>query len=780
MVTCSPRLRCTGHYVERARFATLQIDLTSGELFRSGIRIPIQDKPFQLLRLLLEADGKPVGREQIRSALWPADTFVDFEHAVNTAVKKLRQALEDSAEQPRFIETLPKIGYRFIAPVAWIDEGERHAVGVTAGSSPPTSAPPILDAAPHSVESVVRPLSRPAWRSRPALVALGLCVLAVVCVQLLRPRSQTASEPPRVLPFTTFPGFEIAPSFSPDGNSISFSWFGYEKEFQFDLYVKQVGQERVLQLTHHPATFLASAWSPDGQSIAFMRQAEPDATGVYVIAPFGGAERKVASFTPMRGWEPFALSWTPDSKWLAYAKTGGRGTGESDIGHVAVHLVNVDTSEERTLPAPAVECVDTWQPAFSADGRTLASVCVLSGGVAKIYLQNADGSHPRALSGGSASEYLAGIAWTPDGRSLVYSADQHLWRVPLDGGPRERLLFAQDVESVSVARTGNRLAYAQVRHPQAIYRLDLVNTTTAAGAASRFISSSRGDLSPSMAPDGSAVAFQSDRSGSPEIWMCDRDGLNPVQLSNFAGPDVDAPHWSPDGHRIVFVVRVSGKAQLYIVDRGGGPPKRFDTGTPNAAHAVWSSDGRFIYFSTEEPEAVWKVPAAGGAPIRLTQPGGRSWPMLSADSGRVFFHNLHDKTDLWSVSADGADEHPVAGVPNAGWWWAVAAQGLYYTTGARRHFSLDVLRSGQPAISEGRRSPEPVHRGRTRSLERWPDDSVPRHRSQRGRHHARGGMEIGGRLWALGVWPLGRDRPGLRSAVYSLWSETVLDREKVM
>ena len=107
---------------ERARFETFRADLTTGELFRSGIRIPVQDQPLQLLRLLLEAGGKPVGREQIRQTLWPADTFVDFEHAVNTAIKKLRHALDDSADQPRFIETLPKIGYRFIAPIEWEDQ----------------------------------------------------------------------------------------------------------------------------------------------------------------------------------------------------------------------------------------------------------------------------------------------------------------------------------------------------------------------------------------------------------------------------------------------------------------------------------------------------------------------------------------------------------------------------------------------------------------------------------------------------------------------------------
>ena len=253
-----------------ARFDSFRVDLSSNELFRAGVRVPIQEQPLQVLRLLLEADGKVVRREQLQTALWPQDTFVDFEHGVNTAVKKLRQALEDSAEHPKFVETLPRVGYRFIAPVEWVPESsgrtEQPRV-VPIGPPGPIAVPPPAPA---------KELPQPAWWLLAAL-AIGLLVLVGIGGYLLRTRPRAAPDKLAITPFTTFPGFEIAPSFSPDGNQIVFSWFGYEKEFQFDLYIKQVGQERVVQLTHHPATFLVAAWSPDGRSIAFMRQAEPEA-----------------------------------------------------------------------------------------------------------------------------------------------------------------------------------------------------------------------------------------------------------------------------------------------------------------------------------------------------------------------------------------------------------------------------------------------------------------------------------------------------------------------
>jgi cholera toxin transcriptional activator len=99
------------------RFAEYEADLRSGELRRQGHRLKLQDKPFQVLAALLQRPGELVTREELRQSLWAADTFVDFEHGLNTAVNKVREALRDSANNPRFIETLPRRGYRFIGPI---------------------------------------------------------------------------------------------------------------------------------------------------------------------------------------------------------------------------------------------------------------------------------------------------------------------------------------------------------------------------------------------------------------------------------------------------------------------------------------------------------------------------------------------------------------------------------------------------------------------------------------------------------------------------------------
>lgn len=128
----------------RYRFGVFEADPVAGELRRKGIRVKLNDQPFQLLLILLERPGELVTREEIARTLWPSDTFVDFEHGVNSAINRIREALGDSAANPRFIETLARRGYRFIAPVHQIEPGE---IGALAAASEPVEPIPALAAA---------------------------------------------------------------------------------------------------------------------------------------------------------------------------------------------------------------------------------------------------------------------------------------------------------------------------------------------------------------------------------------------------------------------------------------------------------------------------------------------------------------------------------------------------------------------------------------------------------------------------------------------------------
>ncbi len=657
-----------------ARFEDFEVNLQTGEVWKAGRPLKVQDQPFKVLAALLERPGQIVTREELRQLIWPDKDFGDFDHAINLALTKLRATLGDSADVPHLIETFPRRGYRFIAALK-----EQSEAPMAVAISPP--AP--IEVLPVAAGSrVLRPL-----RGRLALAGFAFLLLLVMGGYLIRYRSNMPTQTLTIVPFTTFPGFEIAPSFSPDGNEIVFSWFGYEKEYQFDLYIKQVGQDHALQLTHHPATFLGSAWSPDGRLIAFMRQADPEGTGIFVISPLGGAERRVADITPLAEWAPLGVSWSADGKWLAFSKANplANKAGPS-AEHFSIHLVNVETGEERQLPDPSKDCGNTWQPSFSPDGKYLASVCVFAGGVAKIYLQDSDGTQARELEDARSSEGFAGIAWAEDSQSLLYSADQHLWRIPVAGGKPEMLLFAQDVESVAVASHGHRLAFAQVHHAGQVFQLALASPTKLTAPAVKLISSTRGDAGAHVSPDGKHIAFQSWRSGNPEVWVCDRDASNPLRLTSFGGPLIGEPRWSPDGRRIVFDLRTdAGSSELYIVDLAGGLPRRFLTGRTEATSPFWSGDGHWIYFNTERPHAIWKAPVEGGAASRLTEEGkDQSEPQEAMDGSRVFFYSGRY---VRSVSATGGDERPVPGVPSDV-YWVPATGGGYFVDGGPRHFAL--------------------------------------------------------------------------------------------
>jgi len=203
------------------RFEVFEVDLKGGELRKGGRKVKLQEQPFRVLALLLERPGEIVSREELRQTLWPADTFVDFDHGLNSAVARLREALNDSASQPRFIETIPRQGYRFIALLDL--------------PAPPQPSPRIA--------RLETPSSRGRWVAAGATL-LGL-LFGVGVWWFIQERADASFPPVEVVPLVGLPGYEAGPAFSPDGNQVAFLQFGgQENTGIYTTVVGGLGHER--------------------------------------------------------------------------------------------------------------------------------------------------------------------------------------------------------------------------------------------------------------------------------------------------------------------------------------------------------------------------------------------------------------------------------------------------------------------------------------------------------------------------------------------------------
>ena len=175
-------------------------------------------------------------------------------------------------------------------------------------------------------------------------------------------------------------------------------------------------------------------------------------------------------------------------------------------------------------------------------------------------------------------------AWTADGRELVFSSDRgggipYLWRIAVSGGRPERVAgVGLNASSPAISRRGDRLAYTQVLADDNIWRFEVESSTATGKPPKRLISSTLSDNSPNYSPDGERIVFASLRSGSWEIWVCEADGSNPVQLTHFGRGTTGTPRWSPDGREVAFDARAEGKVRHLCRRRGRWPAAPPDYG----------------------------------------------------------------------------------------------------------------------------------------------------------------------------------------------------------
>jgi len=605
---------------EVVRFGDCALDLQSGELVRDGRRCLLTEQPFRILSLLLRQPGALVTREALRRELWPDGTFVDFERSLNAAVKRLREALGDSATTSRFVETVPRRGYRFIGTL-------------TAEPEAPEGAPPA-------------PSARVRRASMRALAAVGMLAVVLLLVGLwVRPPAH-AVRAPRLIRVTSTSGLNVDPALSPDGDLVAYA-SDRGGTGGLDIWVQPVGGGEPLQLTRDPGDEAEPSFSPDGTQIVFSRRD----TGLYVIGALGGDPRLV-----VRARWPRTPRFSPDGRWIAYW-TGFPATvvaGGIPDALASIAVVPSAGGPPRVLRPPVASA---RYPIWSPDGERILFLGEENTDekVFDWYLVGRDGSgfmETGAVEKIAAAGLVGGppipSSWSPSRDAVVFAANEasssNVWEIPIaaDAGrvtarPR-RLTFGTAIErSPSVAASG-RIAFASVIENVDVWRVPVDQQTgVATGPVERVTDDAAVDRLRGVSADGTTMLFVSSRTNADELWVRDLASGRERQVTH--GGAVDAT-LSPDGSRIVFA-RDARPRTLSVVDAGGGPPSPLPI--EGDIPADWSRDGRHLLVGRGHPTrlAIYDLATRELAPLTAHPTWNLHLARFSPDAQWVAFHTTN-------------------------------------------------------------------------------------------------------------------------------------------
>jgi Tol biopolymer transport system component/DNA-binding winged helix-turn-helix (wHTH) protein len=666
------------------RFGPFALDPTNRELRKRGSLVRLQPQQFAVLLLLTQRAGQIVSREEIHQHIWGNDTFVDFERGINFSINQIRAALGDDAEKPRYVETIPRRGYRFVASV----ESDQSAKAVSSNVVTPISAS-------STAKSDQEQANRSPAAFSPARRILVACVLLLLAAGVLlvlsrvwhssaRPAQTSTAAIVRTFPLTTFPGEFQGIALSPDASQVAFTWNG-PNFAKWDIYVQRIGGDRPLQITHTQSGMITGIdWSPDGRLLVFGRCDDENRGALYTIPPLGGPEHKLTDVTC--DWGRAIGIWTPDGQSLVFSDSCTPGAS------LGIAVFTLATGQKRCLVAPDSNSMDFLRPVVSPDGTNVAFVRESTGRVSDIATVPFRGGSVHRLT--FEGKRIGQLVWSRDGQSIVFASHREgisgnkIWRVPVTGGPIEAgtdpllaMVSPEQRPLSTVSRDGRRIAYVDEQVDKfIILRAHLSSPGGRVLSQERIMESPKAIDSPQLSADGRHITFESSLSGAPNIWSSDADGLNLIQLTSFGGELVGSSRWSPDGKWIVFDRRPGDHAQIYLIDAEGRNMHAITEGEYENNVPDWSRDEKSIYFSSNRTGRMelWKQDLGSAVAAQVTQHGGFS--AVESYDGRYLYYVKFFSPGIWRMPLEGGEEQRITDQPDAWFWayWDVTDTGLYF------------------------------------------------------------------------------------------------------
>jgi Tol biopolymer transport system component/DNA-binding winged helix-turn-helix (wHTH) protein len=637
--------------------------------------LPVEPKAFRVLQYLLRHPQKLITKDELMDAVW-SDVAVS-ENSVARAIAQLRRLLGDDIHEPRYIATVPTVGYRFICNVEASEDlpgngrgselvsasGEVHVIEAGSGPNASTSEVGPQVKPPPEVNPERRDTSkrdhRGFWRigDRRLKIVLAACASCILLIgsgtYLLKP------PPPRVEGFRFGPfGVDVAsPLWSPDGKAIVYVAKITGRD---QLFLRYLNSPVGIQLTHLPHNLWGKlaplGWSNDRSHVLFAKQ--PDGLEpfyrIYSVATVGGAVDLIMDSTNIEGCGGLG-TLSPDGKVLVLFAQGNDGTYGLEISNP------LGTPPRPYLPAPFATKDVINRPAlrFSPDGKKM--LFIIDGeheSRTAWLLPYPAGSKPprRLLQKLSGFDATPSFDWMPDSRHIVISmamnqvSPLHLWMMdtesadmtPLTGGSEGQI-------SPIVAPHGKSVIYAQPAN-----RYSVISVSVIDGSIKPLIDAGREESMASWSVHPAKLVWVSNRNGPYEIWLRDTDGTErPVVTAAEFPPGTNkwflAPALSPDGERIVYRrFDNNGIDRLWISSLTGGEPVRLTNVEPDAElGGSWSPAGdRFVYVQVKR----------GEASLMTVKATGNATPSTLRDLGR------HNSTPDWSRSG-----HWITFLDDNGW-----------------------------------------------------------------------------------------------------------------